>query len=78
MTNPEINPDTQQIRAMIARWAEAGGTRSELELGHRGWRSADILMFDVPPPTQLQGIAAYEQSWLPLFKMFWEKKACSM
>jgi ketosteroid isomerase-like protein len=32
--------------------------------------SPDILMFDVPPPTLLRGIQAYERSWLPLFEAF--------
>ena len=29
--------------------------------------SADILMFDVPPPARLKGIDAYSRSWAAFF-----------
>lgn len=58
--------DTEQIRALVERWAEAV---------HRGDMEAvladhaeDIVMFDVPPPQQgVRGIAAYRETWPPFF-----------
>lgn len=62
--------DAQEIRSLIARWAEAVCARDMG--GILVDRSEDILMFDVPPPTQLRGIRAYEDSWTPLFRWLGE------
>ena len=57
-----------EIRNLIQRWSRAVHERDlpAILTAH----SADILMFDVPPPTLLRGIDAYERSWLPLFDAF--------
>jgi len=70
MTSNETTKDAAEIRSMIVRWAEA--VRARNISGIVADRSADILMFDLPPPTQLEGIEAYERSWPPLFAWFGE------
>jgi uncharacterized protein (TIGR02246 family) len=57
-----------EIRAVIERWAGAV-QRQDVEtiLAHH---TADFLMFDVPPPTELRGIEAYRESWAPFFGHF--------
>jgi ketosteroid isomerase-like protein len=64
----ESNSDVVEIRALIERWAQAVRDRDiPAILAHH---SADILMFDVPPPTLLRGLEAYERSFYPLFDSF--------
>lgn len=60
--------DVKEIRTIIERWAEAARARNISAI--IADRSADILMFDVPPPTQLRRIDAYKESWAPLFAWF--------
>ena len=59
--------DETQIRTLIERWAEAvhaGDLPAVLD-----GRTADIVMFDVPPPHDgVRGLAAYEQTWPPFFE----------
>jgi uncharacterized protein (TIGR02246 family) len=53
--------DEAAIRALVEHWASAV-RRRDLEailLDH----SADILMFDVPPPLSSKGIDAYRKTW---------------
>ena len=57
-----------EIRTLIERWSRAVHERDMTAI--LADHSADILMFDVPPPTQLRGIDAYQRSWLPLFDAF--------
>jgi len=59
------NPDATAIRAQIEAWAAAvrAGDMAGILRNH----SADMVMFDVPPPLQLRGIAAYEASWPQFF-----------
>jgi uncharacterized protein (TIGR02246 family) len=62
-----MSDDEKTIRTQIERWAQAV---------HRGDmdavladRSADIVMFDVPPPQDgLRGIDAYRAAWPPFFE----------
>jgi uncharacterized protein (TIGR02246 family) len=62
-----MSDDEKTIRTQIERWAQAV---------HRGDmdavladRSADIVMFDVPPPQDgVRGIDAYRASWPPFFE----------
>lgn len=55
------------IRALITRWVD-GITACDLEAVTAA-HSADIVMFDVPPPYEgIRGIAAYRQSWPPFFE----------
>ena len=60
-------PDDQdQIRALIEQWA-AAVHRGDLD-GVLAHHSADIVMFDVPPPYEgVRGIAAYRETWPPFF-----------
>jgi uncharacterized protein (TIGR02246 family) len=61
-----MTEDEKTIRTGIERWAEAV---------HRGDmdavladRSADVVMFDVPPPHDgVRGIDAYRETWPPFF-----------
>jgi uncharacterized protein (TIGR02246 family) len=53
--------DEAAIRALIERWARA--VRDKNLDGILGNHSADILMFDVPPPLESKGIEAYRKTW---------------
>ena len=59
------NPDEIAIRGQIEAWAAA--VRARNMAGILSNHSADMVMFDVPPPLQLRGIAAYEASWPQFF-----------
>jgi uncharacterized protein (TIGR02246 family) len=64
--------DESQIRSLIERWAEAvhAGELDTVLADH----SADIVMFDVPPPKDgVRGIDAYRQTWPPFFE--WQREA---
>jgi uncharacterized protein (TIGR02246 family) len=59
--------DESTIRALIGRWARAAqaGDIEGVLVDH----SADIVMFDVPPPEDgARGIDAYRETWPPFFK----------
>ncbi|MBC7302688.1 MAG: SgcJ/EcaC family oxidoreductase [Nocardia sp.] len=61
-----MSHDEAQIRTMIHEWAAAvrAGDLDRVLAGH----TADIVMFDVPPPQQgVRGIDAYRQTWPPFF-----------
>jgi uncharacterized protein (TIGR02246 family) len=55
-----------EIRALIEAWA-AAVRRHDLPaiLAHH---SEDMVMFDVPPPLQSRGIAAYTETWDLFFR----------
>jgi len=59
------NPEVTAIRAQIEAWAAA--VRARDMAGILRNHSADMVMFDVPPPLHLRGIAAYEASWPQFF-----------
>ena len=59
------SPDQAAIRAQIEAWAAA--VRRRDMTGILKNHAADMVMFDVPPPLQLKGIAAYEASWPQFF-----------
>ena len=64
----------QEIRVLIERWAEAvhGGDLDGVLADH----SADIVMFDVPPPHDgVRGIDAYRETWPPFFE--WQAHGAS-
>jgi uncharacterized protein (TIGR02246 family) len=66
--------DEQQIRSLIERWAEAvhRGDMDAVLADH----SADIVMFDVPPPYDgVRGIDAYRETWPPFFD--WQARGAS-
>ena len=59
--------DESKIRTLIERWARAART-GDIE-GVLIDHSADIVMFDVPPPEDgARGIDAYRKTWPPFFK----------
>ena len=57
-----------EIRVLIERWADAV-QRQDIEaiVEHH---AKDFVMFDVPPPNELEGIDAYRDSWTPFFEHF--------
>lgn len=57
-----------QIRTLIERWANAV-QRQDIETIVAD-HAADFVMFDVPPPNELDGIEAYRESWAPFFEHF--------
>jgi uncharacterized protein (TIGR02246 family) len=66
--------DETQIRGLIERWARAvhdgdlGGVLAD--------HSDDIVMFDVPPPSDgVRGIEAYRETWPPFFE--WQEQGAS-
>jgi uncharacterized protein (TIGR02246 family) len=59
--------DTDQIRALIRRWAAAvhEGDLDTVLADH----ADDIVMFDVPPPHDgVRGLAAYRDTWPGFFE----------
>jgi len=59
--------DEQQIRVLLQRWAKAvhAGDLDTVMIDH----SADIVMFDVPPPERgVRGSDAYRETWPPFFE----------
>jgi ketosteroid isomerase-like protein len=61
MTPNHTRRDETLIRDLIEAWAAA--VRRKDVAGILRNRSANVLMFDVPPPLKLQGIDAYCHSW---------------
>ena len=61
----EIPSEEDAVRRVIEEWARA--VRAKDMAGILRNHSPDMLMFDVPPPLALKGIAAYEKSWGPFF-----------
>jgi uncharacterized protein (TIGR02246 family) len=53
--------DEDAIRTLVENWARA--VRSKDLAGILASHSDDMLMFDVPPPIQSKGIAAYKKTW---------------
>src|SRR5687767_9650560 len=66
--------DEEQIRHLIARWAEAvhAGDLAGVLADH----ADEIVMFDVPPPDDgVRGIEAYRETWPPFFE--WQARGAS-
>jgi ketosteroid isomerase-like protein len=61
--NARAQPDTDEaaIRSLVENWASA--VRSKNFDGILAHHSADMLMFDVPPPLECKGIQAYRETW---------------
>ena len=53
------------VRRVVEDWAAA--VRQKDVAGILGNHSADMLMFDLPPPLQSKGIEDYERTWAPFF-----------
>jgi uncharacterized protein (TIGR02246 family) len=62
-----------EIRALIESWAAAvhAGDLDRVLADH----SDDIQMFDVPPPNEVRGIAAYRDTWPPFFE--WQRRGAT-
>ncbi len=63
--------DEAAIRTLIDRWAKAvhAGDMETVLADH----ADDIVMFDVPPPNEVRGKAAYRETWPPFFE--YQKRA---
>ena len=69
-----MSTDEQEIRALIERWADAVHT-GELDAVLED-HSADIVMFDVPPPYDgVRGLDAYRETWPGFFE--WQARGAS-
>ena len=53
--------DEAEIRELVESWARA--VRAKDFDGILANHSADMLMFDVPPPVQSKGTEAYRKTW---------------
>ena len=62
-----------QIRALLEDWAKA--VRAKDIAGVLAHHTDDVLMFDVPPPTAVRGIAAYRNTWPQFFQALTEGRA---
>ena len=73
-TGMSTETDTDQIRTLIERWADAvhRGDMAGVLADH----AEDIVMFDVPPPQQgVRGIDAYRETWPGFFD--WQASGAS-
>jgi uncharacterized protein (TIGR02246 family) len=59
--NPSAAADEAAIRELVGNWARA--VRAKDLRGVLAHHSADILMFDVPPPFEVRGLDAYRKTW---------------
>jgi uncharacterized protein (TIGR02246 family) len=57
--------DEAAIRRLIEAWAAA--IRAKDLGGVLAHHTDDVLMFDVPPPVAVRGMAAYRETWPPFF-----------
>ena len=62
--------DESEIRRLIEGWAAA--VRARNLAGVVAHHTDDVLMFDVPPPVAVRGLAAYKKTWPPFFA--WQQK----
>jgi len=69
------NPSNEEaaIRRLIEDWALA--IRAKNIEGVVSRHTDDVLMFDVPPPVAVRGMAAYRDTWPPFFKALTEGDA---
>jgi len=61
MSTSRGEADGAAIRGLLESWAEA--VRAKDYSGILARHSADILMFDLPPPMESKGIEAYRETW---------------
>ncbi len=69
------NPSNEEaaIRRLIEDWASA--IRDKDIEGVVSRHTDDVLMFDVPPPVAVRGMAAYRETWPPFFTALTEGDA---
>jgi uncharacterized protein (TIGR02246 family) len=66
-----MGDDVAQIRSLIEKWVKAVHI-GDME-GVLADHSADIVMFDVPPPEEgVRGIDAYRETWPGFFE--WQRR----
>jgi uncharacterized protein (TIGR02246 family) len=65
--------DAIAIRRLIEDWASA--VRARNIGGVLAHHTDDVVMFDVPPPVAVRGIAAYRATWQPFFD--WQERGDS-
>jgi ketosteroid isomerase-like protein len=58
-------PDEAAVRQVVESWAAA--VRREDIAAILQNHAAEVVMFDVPPPFQSRGIAAYRETWETFF-----------
>ena len=62
--------DEPEIRRLIEDWAAAVRAHKMGDVTAR--HTEDVVMFDVPPPVVVRGLAAYRETWPPFFN--WLKR----
>jgi len=60
MSATDRTTDQATIRGIVENWARA--VRTKNIDGILANHSSDVLMFDVPPPLQSEGIGAYKKT----------------
>jgi ketosteroid isomerase-like protein len=65
-----MNDSEKEIRRLIEAWASA--VRAKDIDGVSARHIDDVLMFDVPPPVVVRGMAAYRQTWPAFFD--WQRR----
>jgi uncharacterized protein (TIGR02246 family) len=60
--------DEQEIRELIENWAQAVARQDIDQILTR--HTEDMLMYDVPPPNEIEGLDGYRKSWGPFFESF--------
>jgi len=61
-----MTQDEAAIRRLIEDWASAVRAQKVDKIVDR--HANDIVMFDVPPPVEVRGIAAYRETWPPFLE----------
>ena len=65
MAATRFSADERAIRELVERWAEAVRDQDRAAIAEN--HAADILMFDVPPPSASRGIDQYMATWETFF-----------
>ncbi len=66
MTSTKENENEAAIRVLLEQWAEA--VRRHDYDGILANHDGDIMMFDVPPPMRVLGLAEYRSTWDLFFR----------
>jgi uncharacterized protein (TIGR02246 family) len=60
-----VSNDEAEIRSLIERWKAVHACDMDRVLAYH---TDDIVMFDVPPPNEVRGKAAYRETWPSFFE----------
>jgi ketosteroid isomerase-like protein len=64
--------DESDIRRLIEGWAAAVRARKLADIvAHH---TDDVVMFDVPPPVAVRGLASYEKTWPPFLDFLQQRR----